>query len=374
LHLIKIFYLVSTLRRTGPTNQLLNILKYLDRNKFLPYLLTLSPEPEDSMLEYFKNLNIPIDSLGLSRVKGLIASANLLKKTLKKYQPDLIHSNGIRADVLSSNYFKGIKRIATLRCCPYHNYPVVYGKIIGSYMAFKHIQALRKIDYPVGCSYAMAEEMKKKYGLDLVVVQNGVDKESFGCPINNEKIEIRKKLNLNLDKRIFVFVGNLNSGKNPSMLIKTFLASKISQKCLLIIIGDGPLRNICEKIANNNPNIKFVGRVDHVGQLLKASDFFISLSASEGLPNAALEAMATGLPVYLSDIIPHREILNYNKNAGKLLPLGDERQIIKILESSMADDYSVMSVAAASTIDQYLNAEKMSEQYQQLYQRAVKEN
>jgi len=42
----KILYLVSSLKKSGPTNQLSYIIKYLDRTKFSPTILTLSSEPK----------------------------------------------------------------------------------------------------------------------------------------------------------------------------------------------------------------------------------------------------------------------------------------------------------------------------------------
>ena len=69
----KILYIVSSLKKSGPTNQLSYIIKYLDKSKFSPTVLTLSAEPDDSMMEYFQNeLDVKIDSLKLSRVQGIL--------------------------------------------------------------------------------------------------------------------------------------------------------------------------------------------------------------------------------------------------------------------------------------------------------------
>ena len=47
----KILYIVSTLERCGPTNQLSYIIKYLDKSKFEPMVLTLSPEPKEDRMK-----------------------------------------------------------------------------------------------------------------------------------------------------------------------------------------------------------------------------------------------------------------------------------------------------------------------------------
>ncbi len=51
---LRLVYLVSTLRRAGPTSQLLNLLRHLDLARFDPVVVTLSPEPADSMLADFQ--------------------------------------------------------------------------------------------------------------------------------------------------------------------------------------------------------------------------------------------------------------------------------------------------------------------------------
>jgi predicted O-linked N-acetylglucosamine transferase (SPINDLY family) len=77
----KILYIVSTLQRSGPIIVLANIVKYLDRDKFEPIVLTLSPEPIDSMKEYFENeLNTKVATLGLSRIQGLFFAKSHVKK------------------------------------------------------------------------------------------------------------------------------------------------------------------------------------------------------------------------------------------------------------------------------------------------------
>ena len=95
----RILFLVSTLKRSGPINVLIGIIKHLDRNKFIPIVLTLSPESHDSLWDYFKDdLKVEVSSLNLSRLQGLFKSKKLLKRFLDNNSIDLIHSHGIRAD------------------------------------------------------------------------------------------------------------------------------------------------------------------------------------------------------------------------------------------------------------------------------------
>ncbi|HWR97734.1 MAG TPA: glycosyltransferase family 4 protein, partial [Candidatus Methanoperedens sp.] len=61
---------------------------------------------------------------------------------------------------------------------------------------------------------------------------------------------------------------------------------------------------------------------DDVPAQLRSADLFVSASRAEGLPGAVIEAMLTGLPVVLSDIGVHREMIE-DGTSGRLFPAGD---------------------------------------------------
>ena len=69
----QVLYMVSTLKKSGPTNQLSYIIKYIDRSRFNPIVLTLSNEGHDSAISHFVDkLGVRVDTLGLSRLNGII--------------------------------------------------------------------------------------------------------------------------------------------------------------------------------------------------------------------------------------------------------------------------------------------------------------
>lgn len=364
--MIKILYIVSTLENKGPTNQLFNIITNLDRMRFQPLILTLSPEKKDSQYNRFINNGIKIKSLNLTRVEGLFKLKKHLINEVNKFKPSIIHTQGIRSDILSAKYFKKNNRVSTLRNYPFDDYPMKFGKIKGKIMAIQHINSIRKINKVIACSNTVADLMEKNHNVKLDSIQNGVDTKTFAFTTKKEKYSTREKLNLPRNKSIFLSVGSLIKRKDPISIINAF-RQNINNEAILIMVGDGPLRKECEEIAKNDKRIYFTGQIQNVKDYLKASDYFLSSSLSEGLPNTVLEALATGLPCCLTDIKPHKEILNLNPKAGLLFEQGNTDQLSVAIDEIQSFDYSQTSLEARSIIDKYLSATEMSKKYQKLY-------
>ncbi|MBC8393729.1 MAG: glycosyltransferase [Deltaproteobacteria bacterium] len=366
---MNILFVVSTLASTGPTNQLYNIVQHMDKGLFSPMILTLSPEPKSSLLPRFEQRGIPVETLGLSRMAGALVGASRLRGFVDKTKPDAVHTNGIRADMLAASCLKGTPLMATLRSFPYHDYAMQYGRLQGTYMAWRHLNALRKIVCPVACSKTTARLVLNKCGLNLRVVQNGVDDSYFNTCSKEQQFLIREQLGLPVEGRVFVSVGDLIIRKKPVVLIRSFLQSRACHNDTLLMIGDGHLRKECEELVGGHPQIRFVGHVHNVNDYLKASDYFMSASVSEGLPNVVMEAMASGLPAFLSEIDSHREILEINPDAGHLVPVENIDRFTALINESERMDYERMSAAASDIIARHLNARNMSLKYQQLYRK-----
>ncbi len=364
--MIRVLYIVSTLKKSGPINVLYNIVKYIDRSKVQVNIITLSPETNNSLLMDFSKLGAKIYSLNYSRVKGVLLNYKGIDKLINEIDPDIIHSHGIRGDTICSR-LKDRLTFTTLHNFPYDDYPMRYGNIFGRLMANKHLKIISKLDFPISVSNSISEKYKNK-GLKTLTIQNGVDKKIFLKATPEKKLKLRKQLNIPLNKNIFVSVGHLSKIKDPLTIIKAFKSSNINQDSVIIFLGDGELFEDCKKMARSEKAIIFAGRVKNVEKYLQAADYFISASTSEGLPNAVLEALSSGLPVCLSDIPSHKEILGICNKAGKVFKSQEPRDLIQKIEMLIAEDYTQLSDFAHQIVSHKLNAELMSMSYLQFYQ------
>ena len=364
MNTIRLLYLVSNLGCSGPTNQLYNLIYHLDPDRFKATLVTLSPEPFLSSWNKFRDLRLKIHSLGLSRVSGVMLNKIYLHRLLNTLCPDIIHSQGIRSDYLNSQLKNYPSRVATQRNNPLIDYPLLYGNLSGQLMANFHLKLLKRIPQVITCSQSISEA-NNHLGLKSTFISNGIrytlDNRTSK---KEEKFKLRIELGLPASGKLFVWSGPFIPRKMPEIAIKTFNLLQTNSDFVLCLLGDGPLHESCIR-ASHSKRIIFKGHVNNVDKYLEAADGFISTSRSEGMPNSVLESLAYGVPVILSDIAPHQEILSYSNKAGVLYPLRDAKKLAEIIQNS--NFTKKHSDAARSIITKHLNSKTMSTNYQNLY-------
>jgi glycosyltransferase involved in cell wall biosynthesis len=371
---MKLLYVVSTLSRCGPTNQLYNIVMNVVALGHEVTLVVLSPEPKDSMSLHFEKLDIRIVRFDSSRLTGFLVGKLKMKKLLASVSPDCIHTQGFRADVLLASLKSSIPHCCTIRNFPQLDYKMTYGKLLASYMVWRHVKAMRNISVCVGVSDSVVDNLNRTFKLTNVTsVLNGVDTDSFYPASAGEKNLLRKKLSLPATKIIWVCSGHLSPRKDPLFLVDAFNRGVFPEGHALLFIGEGELERECRD-ASNSEDIYFAGRVSNVSEYLRACDFYISSSVAEGMPNAALEALGSGLPVLLSDIPPHRELLKVGGEIGVLYILSSIDSLsaaVEIIDNGNGSKRwsGIVQITLSS-----FSAEAMANKYVSIYSDCIKEN
>ena len=363
----KVAYIVSTLDNKGPTKQLFNLITNLDRTRYYPYIITLSSEPSSSLMNLFLDANIYVDSLKLSRIQGLFLSVQKLKSKLNRIQPDMIHTQGIRADTLALKLQNKYHLFSTIRNYPYDDYVMKFGNLVGKLLAYHHINIVKKNKNTIACSKSIANKFYQQHIISLDYVQNGINSSTYSPVTNEQKKQLREKLNIAKSKKIFIASGALISRKDPFVFIKAFQKANSENKAQLIVLGDGNLKSKCLQLLECDDDILLKGSVTNVADYLRASDVYISASKSEGLPNSVLEALGVGLPVILSDINPHMEILEKSQYIGISFQLGDIDRLAEIITEYISKDIELQSKKAREILCAYFSAETMSKKYQEKY-------
>ena len=156
--------------------------------------------------------------------------------------------------------------------------------------------------------------------------------------------------------------------KNPLAVVRAVARSEL-RNLAMIFVGGGVLDPRPEA-RHGGCSHRFVGHCEDVLPYLRVADFFVSASRSEGLPTAVLEALSCGLPVVLSDIEPHREILELLSDGGELCDPEQDAAFTAAIERA-ASRAGGAREHLATRAGELFGAERVSRSYQELYRQAL---
>ena len=196
---------------------------------------------------------------------------------------------------------------------------------------------------------------------------DGLDVSQYTKRNCDEIDDVRRKLDLPLGKVIYVYSGGFIDRKNQREAITAFMAMKKDADAVLLLLGDGTNFEALKDEFSKNTNILFRGKVSNVNEYLHASDVYLATSKSEGLPNGVLEAMACGLPVLLSDIPQHMEVLEADPQCGHSYKLGNVEQLSALMDQMVDENLLEMGERSYTAVMENFTAEGMSKRYQNLY-------
>jgi glycosyltransferase involved in cell wall biosynthesis len=157
----------------------------------------------------------------------------------------------------------------------------------------------------IACSDSVSKATARQEGIRLdkfYTIHNCIDFSKFD--INRTKDELRAEYGFDSKEKLLGTVGALSEQKGHNYLLdalKIMLAK--NDKCTLLVVGDGPLKNDLEAQADRlgiSENVRFMGCRRDVARILKTLDVFVLPSVWEGFGIAVLEAMYSGLPVVAS--------------------------------------------------------------------------
>src|SRR6266404_1396225 len=180
-------------------------------------------------------------------------------------------------------------------------------------------------------SEAVRELLVEKFGVpsrQVHVFRNAVDFDRFNHQSNRPN-DIDKMSNR--ETKFILNVANMNTEmKGHGLLIQAArTVCSVSPRVRFLFVGDGPLRSRLESQVQElqlQDHVFFLGRRKDVPQILSRSDLFVFPSLAEGLPNAILEAGASGLPIIATPVGGIPEIIIHNVT-GLLVPPGDSQAL-----------------------------------------------
>jgi N-acetyl-alpha-D-glucosaminyl L-malate synthase BshA len=233
--------------------------------------------------------------------------------------------------------------------------------------------SIEQSDAVTAVSAYLREETYRAFGCgncDVRVIPNFVSAEDYYPPKDDS---YRRRL-APKDHRVLVHVSNFRPVKRVEDVVKIFAGVRKQLPATLVLVGDGPDRDLAEHAVDNlglRKDVRFLGKVENVGDVLRGADLFVLPSATESFGLAALEAMACAVPVIASAAGGIPEVVK-NGETGYLAKPGDvaamAERALHVLQNP-AEHERLRRTAAARALA--FSADRVVPRYEQLYEEVL---
>lgn len=332
---LKIALGITDLDVGGAEQALVALATRLDRRRFDPIVYCLGPKPlgsDASCLPPLEAAGIGVRFLDGRGPLSFPRVVGRLKRHLLRDRPDLVQTFLFHANIVGR---MAARRAGVPR--------VVCGIRVAERRSHWHLWVDRltagSVDRYVCVSQAVARFSIEKARLPadrITVIPNGVDLDRYPArdPIDPGTLGIAR------GRRLVTFVGRLDPQKGLRWLIGSapqWLARV--PDCDLVIVGRGPEQKALQRqclAAGIAGRVHWVGWRNDVPQILAASELLVLPSRWEGMPNVVLQAMASGLPVVVSDVEGVRELLGDGAEP-QVVRYGDSASLTEKLVGLLTD-------------------------------------
>jgi glycosyltransferase EpsD len=251
-----------------------------------------------------------------------IKALNQLEKLLDNIHFDIIHTQSPSGGAITrlaakKNRKKGTKVLYTAhglhfyKGAPIKNWLVYYNieKWLGHYTDC--IITINKEDYITAQKLLKLKDVKYIPGV-------GIDLNKFKPQTPEIKSKLRKKYGYKETDFILIYVAEMSYRKHQDLLINvvSLLKDKIPNLKLLLV-GTGDLMKRYKEQAKKlklEQYVFFLGYRNDVPELMNIADIAVSSSRQEGLPVNVMEAMATGLPLVVTNCRGNRDLVKNGEN------------------------------------------------------------
>lgn len=323
----KILHLITGLEIGGAEMMLLKTLPRLQGNLDNRVCCISGHGPVGKELE---KVGIPVYYLDLRNFFDF-RIVGKFRKIVKEFKPDILVTYLVHAD-LFGRIFGSIFGVKKIICS------VRIKLIQPKYLPFLFLDGLTSclVSHYHFNSQTVADMYQRYFFLPkrkITVIPNGLETEKY--KISTDKNKKKQELGLPQNKIIIGCVAKLRKQKNHQCLINAF--AKITQSrddVVLLLVGDGEERknieNTIEKLKIKEKTFLLGNRSD-IPEILQIIDIFALPTLFEGMSNAILEAMASGLPVVTTDIPENRELIE-NGKTGILVPAKNSVELERALQ------------------------------------------
>lgn len=369
----RIVFIITGLTTGGAEMMLLKVLERLDRQRFAAHVISLTTLGE--LAPRIAALGIPVDAMGMK--PGLPSPSGFLRlvRTLKRLNPDVVHTWMYHADLLGglAARLAGISAIGW--CIRNSNLDkdktkfstrAVVGlcAFISKWVPSRILSCSEKArQVHVACGYAAGK---------MVLVPNGFDLTRFK-PDNDARLQIRAEMGITDETPLVGLIGRFDPQKNHAGF---FEAAGVLHRHMPhvhfvlagqgIDMGNAALRQAMTQ-AGVLANTHLLGLRNDIPELMAALDVLASSSYGEAFPNVLGEAMACGVPCVVTDVGDSAYIVG---DTGRVVSPGDMTGLAATLENLLAlplTKKSALGERARARVAKHFEIGSVVRQYEEYY-------
>ncbi|MGC8740499.1 MAG: N-acetyl-alpha-D-glucosaminyl L-malate synthase BshA [Candidatus Sumerlaeaceae bacterium] len=229
--------------------------------------------------------------------------------------------------------------------------------------------ALEQSDAITAVSAWLAQRAEKGFALNTppTVIYNFVDCSRF----RPGPRRLSRECFASLQEKVLLHVSNFRPVKRVRDVVGAFNIVRKAVPSKLILIGDGPERPHAEKLAHRlklSKDVIFLGKYPNIEDFYSLADALILPSEYESFGMAALEAMASGVPVVGTEGSGLSEVVEHGKT-GFLCPVGDIGCLAEAVTRIFADRELASRLGRAGRLraQRLFSERKIVRQYLELY-------
>ena len=233
--------------------------------------------------------------------------------------------------------------------------------------------SIEESDGVTAVSRYLKEQTLTNYNIkkEIEVIYNFIDLEVFKPSYN----EVFRKYIAPEGEKILVHTSNFRPVKRVPDTIRILHRVKQTIPTKLVLIGDGPDRSECERLAREldlQKDVIFLGKQDGLTDILSSCDIFLMPSQSESFGLSALEAMACGIPVVSSSVGGLPELVSHNVD-GFIAEFGDTERMAKYTIDLLTNQkkYSIFSSNSRLKAEKYFDKNIIVPQYLKYYEKVL---
>jgi L-malate glycosyltransferase len=338
---IKILFIIDFLYAlTGGTeNQLENLINKLDQKKYDIYLIVL--RDTKWIRKDILKLNCSIIIFNIVKLKNPKTCLDFyhMYLSIKKICPDIVMTFFPLSNIVGVI----IARLAKVKIIlsSRRDFGLWLGRRDLIFLKFANKFVSRILTNSLRVKNLTSRE-EKVSAEKVNTIYNGIEANKF----NSDYIDtyaVKKKIGIPSDSKVVGIIAGLKPMKKHHTFIKA--AKRVIDKrsdVAFVIVGDGNMRKSLEKLTdelNIRKYIHFVGSQDDVMPFLSIFNIGINCSENEGLSNAIMEYMVSGVPCIVSNAGGNPELIKNGIN-GYLFELKNDEELAKKIISLIDDKES----------------------------------